>query len=175
VQPNTALYLQTTSVTILAYTRISPYAGVHVSFNVRRQMEPEAHSKNWVTIQHFYHPTEAHIAAGRLESEAIPIFLLSINHSTANWLMTTALGGIQLQVPGSVEDEARQILAESFSFECTEEEARPSCGSLNTSVLSGSWRIALLAVHLFSIPLPWKKDRRSCSDCRNEWSTRAAI
>ncbi len=138
-------------------------------------MEPEAQPKSWVTIQHFYHPTEAHIAAGRLKSEGIPVFLLGINHATANWLMATALGGIQLQVPGSVEDEARQILADSVSTECAEEELCPSCGSSNTSVLSGSWRIALLAVHLLSIPLPWKKDRRLCSDCHNEWSTRAAI
>jgi hypothetical protein len=133
-------------------------------------MNPEAEPKSWVTIQHLYHPTEAHIVAGRLESEGIPVLLLGINHATANWLMTTALGGIQLQVPGDRESEARQILADSVSTERNEEAMCPNCGSSNTSVLSGSWRIALLAVHLFSIPLPWKKNRRSCSECRNEWS-----
>ena len=134
-------------------------------------MDPEVDPKNWVTIQHFYHPTEAHIVAGRLESEGIPVFLLGINHVTANWLMATALGGIQLQVPGSLEDEARQILADAAPAESAEEELCPSCGSSNISVLGGSWRFAFLAVHLFSIPLPWKRDRRFCSDCRDEWST----
>ena len=138
-------------------------------------MEPDARTKSWVTIEHFYHPTEAHIAAGRLKSEGIPVFLLGINHATANWLMATALGGIQLQVPGSAENEARKILAESVSTDGAEVELCPSCGSSNTSLHSGSWKIAFLAVHLFSVPLPWKKDHRSCSDCHSEWSTRAAI
>ena len=138
-------------------------------------MEPDAQTKSWVTIQHFYHPTEAHIAAGRLKSEGIPVFLLGINHATANWLMATALGGIQLQVPGSAEAEARKILAEAVSAEDAVEEVCPHCGSSNTSLHSGSWKIAFLAVHLLSIPVPWKKDRRSCSDCHSEWSTRAAI
>ena len=133
-------------------------------------MEEEAQPESWITIEHFYHPTEAHIAAGRLESEGIPVFLHGINHATANWLMTTALGGIRLQVPGNAVEEAKEILADTFSTESAEEKQCPSCGSDNTSVLSGSWRIALLAIHLFSIPLPWKKNRRFCSDCRNEWA-----
>lgn len=133
-------------------------------------MDPEAEPRSWVTIQHFYHPTEAHIVAGRLESEGIPVLLLGINHATANWLMATALGGIQLQVPGGLENEAREILADAVVEERDEEAVCPSCGSSKTSVLSGSWRIALLAIHLFSIPLPWKKDRRYCSACHNEWS-----
>ena len=133
-------------------------------------MEDEAQPDSWVTIEHFYHPIEAHIAAGRLKSEGIPVFLHGINHATANWLITTALGGIRLQVPGNAVGEAKEILAASFSTETAEEKCCPVCGSGNTSVLSGSWRIALLAIHLFSIPLPWKKNRRFCSDCQNEWS-----
>ena len=133
-------------------------------------MEEEAQPESWITIEHFYHPTEAHIAAGRLESEGIPVLLHGINHASANWLMVTALGGIRLQVPGNAVEDAKEILADTFSIESAEEKHCPSCGSNNTSVLSGSWRIALLAIHLFSIPLPWKENRRFCSDCRNEWS-----
>lgn len=138
-------------------------------------MEPDAAPSNWVTIQYYYHPTEAHIAAGRVESEGIPVFLLGINHATANWLLSTALGGIQLQVPGEFAEEASQILAETVVpdvAEPTETHVCPVCGSTNTSTITESWRIAFLAVHLLSLPLPWKKDRRSCVDCHSEWSTK---
>ena len=73
-------------------------------------MADDAQPESWITIKHFYHPTEAHIAAGRLGSEGIPVFLHGINHATANWLITTALGGIRLQVPENAVEDAKQIL-----------------------------------------------------------------
>ena len=127
----------------------------------------------FVTIDRFFHPTDAHIAAGKLDSEGIPVHLLGINHATANWMITGALGGIQLQVPLKYADRARQLLAESSPLETPEEENCPSCGGSDISLASTSWRLAFLTVHLFSLPLPWSKSIRRCKECKFEWSDEA--
>lgn len=51
-----------------------------------------------VTVGWYLHPIEAEIARGRLESEGIPAFLHSNNHSQLDWPITLALGGINPSV-----------------------------------------------------------------------------
>ncbi len=132
-------------------------------------MQDESQNPNWTTVDRFFHPTDAHIAAGKLESEGIPVFLLGINHASANWLLSNALGGIRLQVPASFVDEARELLVQiSTSSEYSESDC-PECGSAETTAMSNSRKIAFLAVHLFSIPLPWQSNRRHCQSCGTEW------
>lgn len=130
--------------------------------------------KTFVTIDRFFHPTEAHIAAGVLQAEGIPVHLLGINHASANWLVTGALGGIQLQVPAEFAALSRKLIADVQPLDDPEINRCPNCGSLDISSTSGSWKLAFLAVHLFSIPLPWRKDRKRCQDCRSEWLERDA-
>lgn len=48
-----------------------------------------------VTAARFIYPTAAHIAAGRVEAEGIPVHLDSIHHVSANWLIAHAVGGIR--------------------------------------------------------------------------------
>ena len=124
-------------------------------------MDQEAQAPSWTTVDRYFHPTEAHIAAGRLESEGIPVFLLGINHASANWLISPALGGIQLQVPADFVADALRILAETRvdeedSVHC------PKCGSIDSSPMTNSRKIAFLTVHLFSIPVPWQDRQRHC-------------
>lgn len=133
-------------------------------------METEAQNSGWVTVDRFFHPTDAHIAAGRVESEGIPVYLLGINHASVNWLMSNALGGIRLQVPGQFAQQAREILADLPPAEDTEPVC-PACGSSDTSAVTTSRKIAFLAIHLFSLPLPWQRDRRHCHSCGEEWAT----
>lgn len=126
---------------------------------------------NWTTVDRFFHPTDAHIAAGKLESEGIPVFLLGINHASANWLLANALGGIRLQVPASRVDDARQLLAQIAKANNESEIECPECGGSDTDAMSNRRKIAFLAVHLFSIPLPWRSNRRHCQSCGAEWET----
>ena len=123
----------------------------------------------WVTIDRYFHPTEAHIAAGKLQAEGIPVFLLGINHASTNWLITTAIGGIQVQVPADQAADARAILAEIDAAQRAEPTTCPSCGSSKTEAPDSSWRISFLTLHLFSIPLPWRWEKRRCLDCEAEW------
>lgn len=132
-------------------------------------MQDESRDSSWTTVDRFFHPTDAHIAAGKLESEGIPVFLLGINHASANWLLSNALGGIRLQVPASCVDDARQILAQIAKPGDEGEDECPECGGSDTSAMSNSRKVAFLAVHLFSIPLPWRTNRRHCQSCGAEW------
>lgn len=132
-------------------------------------MQDESQNSNWTTVDRFFHPTEAHIAAGKLESEGIPVFLLGINHASANWLLTNALGGVRLQVPANKADEARDLLAQIAESSSEGEFECPDCGGSDTTAMSNSRKVAFLAVHLFSIPLPWRSNRRHCQSCGAEW------
>ena len=134
-------------------------------------MKIEEDPNRLVTVDRFFHPTDAHIAAGRLESEGIPVNLLGINHASANWLIAIALGGIQLQVPYHFAEEARSILSNEVQVDEAEAETElcPTCRSSNTTAHSTAWKISLLAVHLLNIPIPWGKRRRQCDDCGNTW------
>ena len=83
-----------------------------------------------VTVGCYLHPIEAEIARGRLESEGIPAFLHSNNHSQIDWPITLALGGIRLQVPSCAAQKAREILQSVVPLPDSDEEiACPSCGS----------------------------------------------
>ncbi len=133
-------------------------------------MSSEDRSPNWTTIDRYFHPTEAHIAAGKLESEGIPVFLLGINHASANWLLSNALGGIRLQVPQDYVEEAKHLLSETVDID-EDGETCPRCGSVDLSTMNNTRKVAFLAVHLFSIPLPWQSRRRHCDSCGAEWSS----
>ena len=123
----------------------------------------------WVTIDRHFHPTDAHIAAGRLEAAGIPVNLLGIHHASMNWLITPALGGIRLQVPEEHVPEAREILHEDVAIEEPEPERCPACGSEDISSNTNTRRLSFLAFHLFTLPLPWGKTRRKCLQCGESW------
>lgn len=131
-------------------------------------MDRDEQSLSWTTVDRFLHPTDAHIAAGLLESEGIPVFLLGINHASANWLLSNALGGIQLQVPADHVEDAKRLLADTAAAD-EDVERCPSCGSTESTPMTNSRKVAILAVHLFSIPLPWQKQRVQCGSCGHEW------
>ena len=124
----------------------------------------------WVSVDRYFHPTEAHIAAGRLTSEGIPVNLLGINHASMNWLIAQAMGGIRLQVPAEFVEAASEILASDVVIEESDEESCPNCGSTDTTAHTDSWKFSLLAVHLLNIPVPWRRDRRKCNRCAATWA-----
>ena len=132
-------------------------------------MEHETLEPIWTTVDRFFHPTDAHIAAGKLRSEGIPVFLLGINHASVNWLLSNALGGIRIQVPAQYVDEARKLLAEIAKPGESCEPVCPECGGSDTSAMSNSRKVAFLAIHVFSIPWRWRSDRRHCQSSGAEW------
>ena len=123
-----------------------------------------------VTVGWYLQPVEAEIARGRLESEGVPAFLHSNNHSQADWPITLALGGIRLQVPSSAAQEAREILQSVVPLpEAEEDISCPSCGSLDSKPQETSWEIAFLVVYFLHLPLPFRRGGRRCQTCDQEW------
>ena len=123
-----------------------------------------------VTVGWYLHPIEAEIARGKLESEGIPAFLHSVNHSAANWPLTLALGGIRLQVPPSAAEKALEILGTLKELENeNENEKCPHCGSEDTARYKGQWKLALLSMHFLHIPLPFETSQWRCDSCGNTW------
>ena len=120
------------------------------------------------TIRHFYDVIDARIAAGRLEAAGIPAHLQYVNHLSVDWLVGAALGGVPLQVPEALANEAMDILAEDAALQA-DEDLCPSCGSSNTFSRLLRWRITMILFHTFFLPLPWGKARRKCRQCGHVW------
>lgn len=65
-----------------------------------------------VTLARLHTPTEAVLHKNCLEQAGIPAFLSDANLVQADAWLTTAVGGVRLQVPASCEAEAREVLAQ---------------------------------------------------------------
>jgi hypothetical protein len=63
-----------------------------------------------ITICTFLNPPEANIAKGALESAGIECFLSDDNIVQVNWLLSTAVGNVKLQVRQEDAEAALQIL-----------------------------------------------------------------
>ena len=129
---------------------------------------PSEQLQTLVTVERIYDPIEAHIVGGRLQSEGIQVHLSGIQHISANWMLAFALGGVQIQVPAPQADQARGILAEQVALK-SEDERCPRCASTETVRENGRWRLSMLVLHAFAIPLPWGKERFRCAECSYCW------
>jgi hypothetical protein len=76
--------------------------------HVERQMGPLVNVGNFGTRQ------EAEIARGVLQENGIPAFVQGGEMATTMFFVGTALGGVVLQSPESLAEEARRILADEF-------------------------------------------------------------
>lgn len=72
-------------------------------------------SEALVTIGEYFDVTEAHIAAGFLRSEGIPVYPRDVDSAATNPLPGIGLGGVRLQVPAGFEREALRLLADRES------------------------------------------------------------
>ena len=120
-----------------------------------------------VTIETYSDATEAHIAAGLLESAGIPVYLHGVNHVSANWMLGLAVG-VKLQVPVACEQDARNMLAARQPIE-DPDDGCPRCGSTDTTMASASWKVSMAFTHLFQIPMPFRRRKQICRSCDHSW------
>lgn len=127
-----------------------------------------------ITIAHYTNPLEAHIARGRLESEGIEAFVADENIVWANWLLSDAVGGIQLRVAMEDSIRARRILnevaglpeSEAVTIDDTSRRC-PGCGSNTLRASTLLSRLAFLSIALVSFPLPFTRQLQHCRQCRH--------
>jgi len=125
-----------------------------------------------VTIQTYSDVTEAHIAAGLLESAGIPVHLHGANHVSANWMLGVAVG-VRLQVHADCENDARELLGSQVALD-DEIIVCPNCGSADIFSVATSRKVSLIITHMLQVPWPFRRDKHHCQSCKHEWAHRSA-
>jgi hypothetical protein len=125
-----------------------------------------------VTIRTYSDVTEAHIAAGLLESAGIPVHLHGANHVSANWMLGLAVG-VRLQVPVDCEADAREVLELQSPLDA-QADLCPMCGSSEVAPAATSRKVSLIVTHMFQFPWPFRRDKLHCKSCRHTWAQRSA-
>lgn len=131
-----------------------------------------------VTIGRFRDPIDAQVRKALLEGADIPAFVADEHLISTQWLYSTAVGGVRLQVPAEHEEEARELLRADDVARLAEipesglppgdGDACPACGSVAVRP-SHSKRSALALSLLLELPLPFWRRRWVCSHCGHSW------
>lgn len=126
----------------------------------------------WVTVDQFISPQEAHILAGRFESEGIPVVLGNEHIISVNWFLSNAIGGVRVRVPQSYVKQANIIISEDKSgkYEIPDEKEVilcSKCGSNKIVRYKRSWNIAVLILYFFNLPVPFSLEKYKCKVCGN--------
>lgn len=132
-----------------------------------------------VTLARFVDPWEAHVVRARLEADGIPATVAFAHHAIANWPMSLALGGTAVQVPGTLLDRSRALLADYaagiLEDELNEEagiqgEHCPACGSTDFKrTMPWQKRLGAIVVMLVFAPYPTHRNRFICRACGCRW------
>lgn len=64
-----------------------------------------------ITVATFSKAEDAHLLKMRLEAAGIPAFLRDENIVQVDWAMTTAVGGIKVEIAEEDAEAARELLA----------------------------------------------------------------
>jgi hypothetical protein len=83
--------------------------------------------ESWETVEEVYGELQAEILRGLLEAQGIPVYLNQEGAGRAYGLNVGPLGGVQLMVPASLLETARQVLEDYYAgkFEGTADASGP--------------------------------------------------
>jgi hypothetical protein len=126
--------------------------------------------KRMATVSTFSKPEEAHLLRSRLEAAGIPAFVRDELTIQMNWLYSTALGGVRVEVADEHLEAAREITALPTVNDSREETLLcPRCGS--SEVIRRQWprRLAYLSLLVVSFPLILSRKHSKCRRCGCAW------
>lgn len=122
---------------------------------------------------------EAHIVRGRLEIEGVPAFVAFEHHIWTNWSISVALGGVRVQVPFRYFEKAAQVIENINSgkyeselekeFSQSEPISCPRCNSKFSTLVNWPWKLSLVTVFMFSVPIPYTQHLMMCGVCSHTW------
>ena len=124
---------------------------------------------------------EAHIVRGRLEAEGIPAYVAFEHHIWAKWSISLLLGGVRVQVPASQHAAATAVIAAIHAGEYLLEEDTdaaseappcPACGSTDAKAVQWPWKMALLLIFMYALPIPFSHQIQKCRSCSRIWLAR---
>ncbi|MGA8939340.1 MAG: DUF2007 domain-containing protein [Acidobacteriaceae bacterium] len=134
-----------------------------------------------VTVARYRDLSEAIVARSVLESEGIVCFLKDENTIRMDWAWSNLLGGLRLQVPQQDLAKAGELLSHpppetiEFSEEpYFEQPICPKCGSSHVELGVGPAASKVIALFLFSVPIPSKSSPPGeevwhCLTCGCKW------
>jgi hypothetical protein len=130
-----------------------------------------------ITLWRYRDLPEALVAKSKLDSEDLWCFLADENIVHLNWFLSNLVGGVRLQVIDDDAQVALELLGEdipaTFSAEEVGEEYQqpvcPKCGSLDVGFETLDHGVALLALYVCALPLPFPRYSWKCEDCGIRW------
>jgi hypothetical protein len=110
---------------------------------------------SWVTVSRFPHSLAVAAARIRLEAEGIPTFVEGERMGSPS-MYRVATGGVKLQVPSDLVDEARIILSQNWSLDGDETDIDDDLGDVvegweDTTAETGAARLWLAEVILILV------------------------
>jgi transposase-like protein len=130
-----------------------------------------------VTIRSCREPYQAHLVRSLLESHGIRASVAHEHHVGLNWLYSTALGGVKVQVSSEDAEEARSVLAaepvaagpdDQPSEMQRDESSCPRCQSPDISLLPLERRTKAVSLGV-GLPFVLGHDRWRCQSCGFDW------
>lgn len=131
-----------------------------------------------ITIARYFEPSEAHVVRALLESAGLRATVADEHHVTANYPLSTALGGVRVQVPAEEAEAAAELVAAYSRGELDAGDGDgaaaggcPACGSQRvTPHVSGGSKLLAVAVFLLgSATFPTRESVYDCADCGHHW------
>ena len=133
------------------------------------------------TVASFRDPWGARIAWGRLLAEDVTAYVIHEYHVWIDWRLSQALGGVKLQVPSRLQDEAVRILRALDSGEYadllddyepfSDAGPCPRCGSGDFKVVFslGAWFSLVFVWLITGIIFPARRNHNFCRKCGYLW------
>ena len=132
--------------------------------------------RDLITIRRYRDLSEAVVARATVESAGIFCFLKDENFARLEWQISNFIGGIRLQVEASDVEEAEAILSApipdyiSIPDQPDFEQPRcPRCNSIEIAWERQGRNAALVALYVFSLPMPRGSESWTCSNCGLRW------
>lgn len=135
-----------------------------------------------ITVARYFEPSEAHVVRALLESAGLDATVADDHHVTLNYPLSTALGGVRVQVPADqagaaaelVEAYTRGELESAIADGAGAEDAPPACPACGSQRfkprVSGGSKLLAVAVFLFgSATFPTRESVYACNDCGHHW------
>jgi len=132
-----------------------------------------------ITIASFSEPFQAELAKIKLNTEGIKCFLASESFVATYWLLSSAEGGVKLQVKEFDAKRALEILENKNRPDIEEGAARltpepinplcPQCHSEDVEYEKFSKKLAFLSILFLRFPLPLLKKSYKCNNCGHTW------
>jgi hypothetical protein len=131
------------------------------------------------TVKTFRDPWEAHFFRARLAAEGIPATLANDQHIWVNWPISTALGGVRVQVPDAFSEQAEDVLARCASgayqaelaemFGDIEERRCPVCGARDIKRRPPLGELLFGLVMLLFTAVKVSATNCTCRVCGHRW------